>query len=339
MGLLNFFTEEIAIDLGTANFLVVHNNKIAVDEPSMVAYDRNSGKLIAIGREAMRMEGKVHDDIRIVRPLKDGVIADFSAAEHMIKGMLQLVKQGRKIAPSYKMLICVPAGITEVEKRAIRDSVMNAGTKEVYLIHEPIAAAVGIGLDVEEPCGHMVVDIGGGITEIAVIALSGIVCEQSVRVAGDSFDADIVQFMRREHNVLIGQPTAERIKLEVGAAIEDLEDAPADFSVKGRDLMTGLPKQVSVSYTDIAFCLDRSLAKIEEAILKTLEITPPELSSDIHQEGIYLIGGGALLRGLDKRISAKTKLPTHVVEDPLYTVVRGTGKALKNISRSNFLMR
>lgn len=340
MGFFNFFTQGIAIDLGTANFLVIHEDKIVVDEPSIVAFDRRSGKVIAVGRKAMQMEGKTHENIRIVRPLKDGVIADFYAAEHMIKGMLQLIDNGsRRIAPSYKMVICVPSGITEVEKRAIRDSAVIAGAKEVYLIHEPVAAAVGIGLDVQEPTGHMIIDIGGGTTEIAVIALSGIVCDQSIRVAGDSFDAEIVHYMRRKHNILIGHQTAEKIKMEVGAALPELKEPPVDVSIRGRDLMTGLPKQVKVSYTEVAHCLDRSLAKIEDAILKTLEITPPELSADIHQEGIYLTGGGALLRGLDRRISSKTKLPTHVVEDPLRAVVRGTGIALKNIGHFRFLMR
>lgn len=340
MGLGNFFTQGIAIDLGTANFLVVQDNKIVVDEPSIVAFDRRSGKVIAVGRKAMQMEGKAHENIRIIRPLKDGVIADFYAAEHMIKGMLQLIDNGkRRFASSYRMVVCVPSGITEVEKRAIRDSAVIAGAKEVYLIHEPVAAAVGIGLDVQEPTGHMVIDIGGGTTEIAVIALSGIVCDQSIRIAGDNFDADIVDYIRRQHNVLIGQNTAEKIKIAVGSALPELDNPPEDFAIRGRDLMSGLPKQITVSYTEIAYCLDKSLTKIEEAALKTLEITPPELSSDIHQSGIYLTGGGALLRGLDKRIANRTRLPVHVVEDPLHTVVKGTGIALKNIHNFRFLMR
>ncbi len=338
--MFNFFTQGIAIDLGTANFLVIHNDKIVVDEPSIVAFDRITGNVIAIGRQAMQMEGKAHENIRIVRPLRDGVIADFHAAEHMIKGMLKLLTQGKQwLSPSFQMVICVPSGITEVEKRAIRDSAGIAGAKEIYLIQEPIAAAVGIGLDVQEPSGHMVIDIGGGTTEIAVIALNGIVCDQSIRVAGDNFNAEIVHYMRRHHNVLIGLPTAEKIKLEVGAALTELQDPPAEIAIRGRDLMSGLPKQVKVSHAEVAHCLDKSLAKIEEAILRTLEATPPELSADIHQSGIFLTGGGALLRGLDKRIASKTKLPTHIAEDPLRAVVRGTGIALKNISTSGFLMR
>ncbi|WP_162426701.1 rod shape-determining protein [Pontibacter pudoricolor] len=340
MGFFNFLTQGIAIDLGTANFLVLKDGKVVVDEPSIIAFNRTTGAVIAVGRKAEQMEGKEHENIRTIRPLKNGVIADFHAAEHMMKGMLKLANIGKGgMSPSYRMVVCVPAGITEVEKRAIRDSAVIAGAKEVYLIHEPVAAAIGIGLDVQEPTGHMLVDIGSGITEIAVIALSGIVCDQSVRVAGDSFDEDIIQFMRKEHNILIGQGTAEKIKIEVGAAIEELPDAPEPYSVKGRDLMTGLPKQVTVTYQDIAVCLDKSITKIEEAILITLELTPPELSSDIHQSGIYLTGGGALLRGLDRRLARKTRLPVHVVEGPLLAVIKGTGVALSNINNFKFLMR
>src|SRR6476469_7964908 len=231
MGLFNWFTQEIAIDLGTANTLIIHNDKVVVDEPSIVAFDRTTNKIIAIGRQAMQMEGKTHENIKTVRPLKDGVIADFNAAEHMIRGMIKMINPGRSLfQPSLKMVICIPSGITEVEKRAVRDSAEIAGAKEVYLIHEPMAAAVGIGIDVEEPMGNMIIDIGGGTTEIAVIALSGIVCDQSIRVAGDNFTNDIAEYMRREHNILIGERSAERIKIEVGAAMPELENPPADFS-------------------------------------------------------------------------------------------------------------
>jgi len=339
MNVFKFFTEEIAIDLGTANFLVIRDGKVVVDEPSIVAFNRNTNELIAIGREALQMQGKAHEDIRIVRPLQNGVIADFHASEQMIKGMLRLAAGKRRLASSYKMVVCVPSGITEVEKRAIRDAAVIAGAKDLFLVHEPLAAAVGIGLDVQDPTGHMIVDIGGGTTEIAVIALSGIVCDESIRVAGETFDADIEQFVRRQYNMMIGQATAERIKVQVGAALADLSEPPENILVKGRDLLTGLPKQVEVTYSDIAHCLDRSLSKIEEAILRTLEVTPPELAADIHQTGIFLTGGGALLRGLDKRIAAKTRLPTHVVDEPLQTVVRGTGMVLKNSDKYMFLMR
>ncbi len=340
MGILDFLTQGIAMDLGTANFLLMQEDSVVVDEPAVVAFNRTSGEVIAVGRKAEQMEGKEHENIRIIRPLKNGVIADFHAAEQMMKGMLQLVGKSRsRFAPSYKMVICVPSGITEVEKRAIRDSAVIAGAKEVYLIHEPIAAAIGIGLDVQDSTGHMVIDIGGGTTEIAVIALSGIVCDQSIRVAGDNFNADIIHHVRRQHNMLIGQSTAEKIKLAVGAALPELQHPPADYALKGRDLLSGLPKQVMVSYQEVAHYLDKSLTKIEEAILKTLEITPPELSSDIHHAGIYLTGGGALLRGLGTRIAARTKLPVHVVDEPLLAVVKGTGIALRDMHNLQFLMR
>ncbi|WP_299825640.1 rod shape-determining protein [uncultured Pontibacter sp.] len=340
MGFFNLLPKGIAIDIGTANFLVLQEGKIILDEPSIIAFNRITGEVIAVGSKAEQMEGKEHDNISTIRPLKNGVIADFHAAEHMIKGMLKLANPSKRgFSPSYRMVVCVPAGITEVEKRAIRDSAVIAGAKEVYLIHEPVAAAIGIGLDVQEPTGHMIIDIGSGITEIAVIALSGIVCEQSVRVAGDTFNEEIIQYMRKEHNILIGQSTAEKIKTEVGAAMSELPNPPEAYNVKGRDLMTGLPKQVIVTYPDIAACLDKSITKIEEAILITLELTPPELSSDIHQSGIYLTGGGALLRGLDMRLARKTKLPVHVVDSPLLAVIKGTGVALSNINNFKFLMR
>jgi rod shape-determining protein MreB len=235
-------------------------------------------------------------------------------------------------------VICIPSGITEVEKRAVKDSAERAGAKEVYLIHEPMAAAIGIGIDVFEPMGNMIIDIGGGTTEIAVIALAGIVCDQSIRVAGDEFTEDILDYMRRQHNLLVGERTAERIKIEVGSALPELENPPPDFAVNGRDLMTGIPKQITVSYSEIASALDKSISKIEEAILRALELTPPELSADIYSTGLYLTGGGALLRGLDKRIATKTKLPVHVAEDPLRAVVRGTGMALKHLDNHKFLM-
>ena len=340
MGLFNIFTEEIAIDLGTANTIIIHNDKVVVDEPSIVAEDRSTKKIIAVGRLAMQMHGKTHENIRTIRPLKDGVIADFHAAEQMIRGMIKMINYGNRLfTPSLKMVICIPSGITEVEKRAVKDSAEHAGAKEVYLSHEPMAAAIGIGIDVEEPMGNMIIDIGGGTSEIAVIALGGIVCDKSIRVAGDEFTSDIEDYMRRQHNILIGERTAERIKIEVGAAITELDDPPEDFAVHGRDLMTGIPKEIMVSYVEIGHALDKSISKIEEAILSALEMTPPELSADIYRTGIYLAGGGSMLRGLDKRISMKTKLPVHVAEDPLRAVARGTGIALKNAHRFPFLMR
>jgi rod shape-determining protein MreB len=340
MGMFDLFTQEIAIDLGTANTIIIHNDKVVVDEPSIVAVDRQTGKVIAVGKLAMQMHGKTHENIKTIRPLKDGVIADFDAAEHMIRGMIKMINPGKRIfQPSLKMVICIPSGITEVEKRAVRDSAEHAGAKEVYLIHEPMAAAIGIGIDVEEPMGNMIIDIGGGTSEIAVIALGGIVCDKSIRIAGDEFTSSIEEYMRRQHNILIGERTAERIKIEVGAALPEIDNPPPDFAVHGRDLMTGIPKEIYVSFQEIAHALDKSISKIEEAILNALEMTPPELSADIYRTGIYLAGGGSLLRGLDKRISLKTKLPVHVAEDPLRAVARGTGIALKNVHRFPFLIR
>ncbi|OYU95473.1 MAG: rod shape-determining protein [Bacteroidetes bacterium B1(2017)] len=339
MSAFSFLTQDLAIDLGTANTLIIHKDQVVVDEPSIIAVNRRNGNVIAVGSQAQQMHGKVHEDIKTIRPLKDGVIADFQAAEHMIRGMIDMIpKTSKLIKPQQRMVICIPSGITEVEKRAVKDSAERAGAKEVYLIHEPMAAAIGIGIDVFEPMGNMIIDIGGGTTEIAVIALAGIVCDQSIRVAGDEFTEDILDYMRRQHNLLVGERTAERIKIEVGSALPELDNPPPDFAVNGRDLMTGIPKQITVSYSEIASALDKSISKIEEAILRALELTPPELSADIYSTGLYLTGGGALLRGLDKRIATKTKLPVHVAEDPLRAVVRGTGMALKNLKNHKFLM-
>ena len=334
----NFFTQEIAIDLGTANTLIIQNDKIVVDEPSIVAIDRKSGETIAVGKKAMQMHEKTHDNIKTIRPLKDGVIADFQAAESMIEGFIHMIGPRRRFMSHMKMVICIPSGITEVEKRAVFDSADHVDSKETYLIYEPMAAALGIGLEVEEPVGNMIIDIGGGTTEIAVIALSGIVGDQSIRIAGDEFTNDIMNYMKRQHNILIGERTSEQIKIHVGSALSDLPEPPEDYAVNGRDLMTGIPKQITVSYGEIAHCLDKSISKIEDAILKALENTPPELAADIYKRGLYLTGGGALIRGLDKRIAQKTKLPVHIADDPLRAVVRGTGIALKNTENFSFLI-
>jgi rod shape-determining protein MreB len=341
MGLFNFFTQEIAIDLGTANTLIIHNEAVVVNEPSIIALNRNNPKeVLAVGKRALMMHEKTHESIRTVRPLKDGVIADFNAAELMIKEMIKMIHPKKPlIAPRWRMVICIPSSITEVEKRAVRDSAEQAGATEVYLIHEPMSAALGIGIDVEEPVGNMIIDIGGGTTGITVIALAGIVCDQSIRIAGDEFTSDIMEALRRYHSLLIGERTAEQIKITIGAAMKDLEEPPEDMPVNGRDLVTGIPKQIMVSYQEVAEALDKSIFKIEEAILKALETTPPELAADIYRRGLYLTGGGALLRGLDKRLSQKIKLPVHIAEDPLISVVRGTGLALKNYQRYPFVMK
>lgn len=339
MGLFSFLTQELAIDLGTANTIILYNDKIVVDQPSIVAMDHSTGKMIAIGEQARAMHGKTHENIRTIRPLRDGVIADFNAAEQMIRGMISMISTKNPIfTPSLRMVIGIPSGSTEVEIRAVRDSAEHAGGRDVYLIYEPMAAALGIGLDVMAPEGSMVVDIGGGTTEIAVIALGGIVCNKSVRIAGDGFTADIQAYMRQQHNVKIGERTAEDIKINVGSALPDLDNPPADFIVRGPNLMTALPIEVPVSYQEIAYCLDKSLSKIESAIFNVLEQTPPELYADIVQKGIYLAGGGALLRGLDKRLTEKVNIPFYVAEDPLHAVARGTSIALKNLSFP-FLMR
>jgi rod shape-determining protein MreB and related proteins len=340
MGLFSFLTQEIAIDLGTANTIIIHNDKIVVDEPSIVAIDRKTGKLIAIGEKARQMHGKTHENIRTIRPLKDGVIADFNAAELMLRGMIKMVNPGRRLfSSSLKIVICIPSGSTEVEVRAVRDSSEHAGAREVYMIYEPMAASIGIGVDVEAPEGNMIIDIGGGTTEIAVISLGGIVCNKSIRIAGDEFTDDIQEYMRHQHNVKIGERTAEDIKINVGSAITELDNPPPDYIVRGPHQMTALPIEIPVSYQEIAHCLDKSISKIETAILQVLEETPPELYADVFKKGIWLAGGGSLLRGLDIRLSEKHNIPVHVANDPLHAVARGTGIALKNVDRFSFLMR
>jgi len=339
MGLFSF-TQEIAMDLGTANTIILCNGKIVVDEPSVVALDDRSDKLLAIGKEAQRMEGKTPAKIKTIRPLRDGVIADFNAAEQMIRGLIKMVNpNNRFFSPSLRIVVCIPSGSTEVEIRAVRDSAEHAGGRDVYMIYEPMAAAIGMGLDVEAPDGNMVVDIGGGTTEIAVISLGGIVSNKSIRVAGDDLTQDIIEYMGRQHNMKVGERTAEEIKINVGSALMNLEEPPEDYVVYGPNRMTALPMEVPVTYQEIAHCLDKSVSKIEMAVLSALESTPPELYADIVRNGIYLAGGGALLKGLDKRLSDKINLAFHIADDPLHAVARGTGIALKNINKFNFLIR
>lgn len=339
MGLFSF-TKEIAIDLGTANTIIIHNGKIILDEPSIVAVDTRTGKMVAVGHEAKLMQGKEWEGIKTIRPLRQGVIADFNAAELMIRGLIKkATPKNSWFSPSLRMVVGIPSGSTEVEIRAVRDSSEHAGGRDVYMIYEPMAAALGIGLDVEAPEGNMVVDIGGGSSEIAVISLGGIVSNKSIQIAGDDLTDDIQEHMRRAHNMKVGERTAELIKKNVGSALTELDNPPEDFIVHGPNQMTALPMEVPVSYQEISHCIEKSISKIEAAVLSALEQTPPELYADIVKNGIYLAGGGALLRGLDKRLTDKIGIKFHIAEDPLLAVAKGTGVALKNIERFNFLIR
>ena len=339
MGLFSL-TQELGIDLGTANTLIIHNDKVVVDEPSIVAIDAHSEKLVAIGHQARQMHEKTNPRIRTIRPLKDGVIADFNATELMLRGMIKKVRMsGSLFSPSLRMVICIPSGSTNVEIRAVRDSADRAGAREVYMIFEPMAAALGAGLDVEAPEGNMIIDIGGGTSEIACISLGGIVCSESINVAGDVFTTDIQNYVRQQHNIRIGERTAEAIKSSIGAAVPQLDEEPEDYIVTGPNMLTALPQTVSLSSNEIAYALEKSLVKLDAALMKVLENMPPELYADIVKNGVYLAGGGALIKGLDKRLSEKTGLPFHIAEDPLRAIARGTGIALKNIDRFSFLMK
>ncbi len=336
------FTQSLAMDLGTANTIILDGGKMVVDEPSVVAIDRDSKKTLAVGGRAKLMYEKHSDKIRVIRPLRDGVIADFDACEQMMRGLIKMVKSGARLfTPSLRMVIGVPSGATEVELRAVRDSAEHAGGRDIYLIFEPMAAALGVGIDVEAPEGNMVVDIGGGTTEIAVISLGSIVANNSIRMAGDEFTANIQEYMSRQHNVKVSERMAERIKIHVGAVLTDLpkEDAPEEYTVHGPNKITALPMEVHICYQEIAHCLDKSVSRIETAVLNALESTPPELYADIVKNGIYLTGGGALLRGLGKRLTDRINIKFHVAEDPLHCVARGTGIALKNAEHFSFLMR
>ena len=339
MGLFSL-TQEIAVDLGTANTIIIHDDKIVVDEPSVVALEKKTEKLVAVGEKARQMHEKTAPHITTIRPLRDGVIADFYAAEQMIRGMVKMVNPQRSwFTPSLRMVVCIPSGSTEVEIRAVRDSAEHAGGRDVYMIYEPMAAAIGIGIDVTAPEGNMIVDIGGGSTEIAVISLGGIVSNKSIRIAGDDLTADIQEYMRRQHNVRIGERTAELIKINVGSALTELADPPEDYIVHGPNQMTALPMEIPVSYQEVSHCIEKSISKIEAAVLSALEQTPPELYADLVRNGIYLAGGGALLRGLDKRLTDKIGITFHIAEDPLHAVAKGTGVALKNIDELSLLIR
>lgn len=339
MGIFSL-TQELAIDLGTANTLIIHNGKVVVDEPSIVALDVHTNKIVAIGHEARRMQGRENPDIKTIRPLKDGVISDFTATELMLRGLIKKVKtSGGIFSPSLRMVICIPSGSTNVEIKAVRDSAEHAGGREVYMIYEPMAAALGAGLDVEAPEGNMVIDIGGGTSEIACISLGGIVCSESINVAGDVFTREIQEYVRSQHNIRIGERTAEAIKHSIGTAVPNPDQVPEDFTITGPDMYNALPKSVTLSFSEIAYALEKSLTQLDDALMKVLHSMPPELYSDIVKNGIYLAGGGALINGLDKRLHEKTGLPFHIAEDPLRAIARGTGIALKNTNRFSFLMR
>lgn len=329
------------MDLGTANTVIFQNDQIVLDEPSIVAMDNNTGKCIAIGQKAKLMQERENPGIKTIRPLRDGVIADFHAAEEMIKGFIKQVNAKRRsiFTPNIRIVVGIPSGSTEVEIRAVRDSSEHTGCRDVYLIYEPMAAALGIGLDVEAPKGNMVVDIGGGTTEIAVISLGGIVIQESIRTAGDVFTNDIQYYLRQQHNIKVGEITAEKIKIKVGSVLPELDEEPEPFIARGPNLMTAHPVEATITYQEIAHALDKSIAKLETSILHVLEQTPPELYSDIVENGIFLSGGGSQLRGLAKRFSEKVNIPFHVAEDPLHAVARGTCIAIKNVENYSFLMR
>ena len=325
----SMLSNDIGIDLGTANTLVyVKGQGIVVDEPSIVALEKKTRKPLAIGAQAKEMLGRENPDIEVVRPLRDGVIADFDVTEEMLRFFIKKV-QKNKLLVRPRIVICVPSGVTAVEMRAVRESAERAGAREVYLIKEPMAAAIGIGLPVEEAIGSMVIDIGGGTTEIAVIALSGIVTARSVKTAGDELTEAIVQFMKRKHNLLVGQRTAEQIKCAIGSA--GALDEELQHTCRGLELVQSIPKTIIVDSTEIAEALSESVSTIIDAVRQTLEQTPPELAADILDRGIIMTGGGALLRGLDRRLVEETSLPVIVADDPLTCVVRGTGKVLGDI--------
>lgn len=334
------FTKEISIDLGTANVLILHNDKVVLEEPSIIAINLETKEMMAVGKEALMMHGKTHANIQTIRPLRDGVIADFHSTELMLREFIKRIGPKRYFfPPALKIVISIPSGITDVEERAVRDSAEQAGAKEVRMIYEPMAAAIGIGIDVMDANGSMIIDIGGGTSEIAVIALGGIAARTSVKLAGDRFNSDIQEYMRKKHSIAIGESTSEQIKINVGSAITELDNPLPDYEVYGRNLVKGTPVAVNVNYREIAEALDNSIKQIETAVINTLETTPPELSADIYKNGIYMAGGGSLLRGLDKRIAQKTNLKVHLAEDPLKAVARGTAIALKNFDKFPFLMK
>lgn len=326
---LNWISGDIAIDLGTANTLIWLKGKgIIINEPSIVARSVHDGKIMAVGNNAKAMMGKTHRELEVIRPLQDGVIADFNMTDGMLQGFIRKINLNRLARP--KMVICVPSGVTEVERRAVKDSGERANAREVYLIEEPVAAAIGIGLDIDKPVGNIIVDIGGGTTEIAVIALNGVVTKEAIRIAGDEMDESIVKWFRNEHKLEVGLPTGENIKKAVGSAMRMKLDS---ISVKGRDLVSGIPKTIEISSDEIRQSLKDPTANIVEAVKRALEQTPPELAADILDRGIIMTGGGSLLKGIDQIIRERTNVPVNIAEDPLLSVVKGTGIVLENIPK------
>ena len=331
MGIFNFGGKDIGIDLGTANILVTLKGKgIVLNEPSVVAIDRKTGEILATGHEAKEMIGRTPEQIKAVRPLKDGVIADFTATQLMLKNIIKKVCARYNVGRP-RVVVGVPSGITEVEERAVEESVINAGAREVYLIEEPMAAAIGAGLEVSEPTGSIIVDIGGGTTEVAVISLGGIVVSHSLKVAGDELDEDIVNYVKREMGLAIGDTTAEQIKMRIGCATPLMTET--SMEVRGRDLTNGLPKNVTITSTQIEDALRISINEIVEVVKATLEKTPPELASDLVESGIVLAGGGALIQNLDKLLSSRTGMPVYIAQEPLNCVVKGTEKTLEDLER------
>ena len=326
---LNWISGDIAIDLGTANTLVYIKGKgVMVNEPSIVARSVHDGKIIAVGYEAKAMVGRTHREIETIRPLRDGVIADFEMTDGLIQGFIQKINMNRLARP--RMVICVPSGVTEVERRAVRDSGERANAREVFLIEEPVAAAIGMGLDISKPIGNIIVDIGGGTTEIAVIALNGVVTKEAIRVAGDEMDEAIIQWFRNEHKLDIGNSSAESIKKSVGSAMRVKSEV---IAVKGRDLVSGIPKTIEVSSDEIRQSLKDPINAIVEAVKRALELTPPELSADILDRGIIMTGGGSMLKGIDQLIRERTNVPVNIDEEPLLSVVKGTGKVLEDVKK------
>ena len=329
-GLFGFLSSDIGIDLGTSNTLVyVKDQGIVLREPSVVAVQAGTNKVLAVGDEAKRMLGRTPANIVAVRPLKDGVISDFEVTEAMLRHFISKVHNRRRVRARPRVVIAVPSGITEVEKRAVRESAAHAGAREVYLIEEPMAAAIGVGLPVQDPAGNMIIDIGGGTTEVALISLSGIVFSRSVRVAGDELDEAIVQYMKRAYNLMVGERTAEEIKIKIGSAYPSEKETSVE--VKGRDLVAGLPKTLMITSQEVREALLEPISTIVDSVRITLERCPPELSADLVDRGLVLAGGGALPRGFDKLLSEETGLPVHVAEDPLSAVAEGTGKCLNEL--------